>query len=852
MEKSYSASIHSSETLQPSRQNTTRDTLGEDDWDDAPPPYTLIAGDSDSHVQDDGRVRLDLNSRLARTLSVFVKDTQERPPPPNFQEPLIEDLEQPLFLNIVIQIVGSRGDVQPFIALGHELQRFGHRVRLATHGVFRDFVTKAGLEFYSIGGDPNELMAYMVKNPGLIPSMKTMQAGEISKKRNMIREMLEGCWRSCIMPDDVTGAPFVADAIIANPPSFAHVHCAQALCIPVHLMFTMPWTATKSFPHPLANIKDNGAEPKMVNRLSYAMVEWMTWQGLADVVNGWRETMDLEPVPTTEGPFLAYTQNIPTTYCWSGALVPRPQDWGQHIDVCGFFFRDMPDYKPPPDLLDFLNAGPTPIYIGFGSIVLEDPKNMSMIIAEAVRSAGVRCILSRGWAGLSNLSNSPDVFEVEWLFRHVSAVVHHGGAGTAACGLKNGLPSLVCPFFGDQPFWGEMIYAAGAGPKPIYHKDLTIENLSEAIKFLTTPEAVESACRIAQRMSTENGVKTAVQSFHRNLPRNTLRCDILPHLPAVWTYKASSKRTIKLSKLAAAMLADRLKLDDKKLGMNQVKNYSIENRRWDPITGAASAAIGSVYRSGMAIGDGFKKGKQSDGRNEGLSVSGTSTPRTRSRSRPSRVTTGDSGDCMSVISAYEDDTENESITTTTSQRLGSEDQTPDGGNRIARGFGKAGASILKGGLVDIPFALAEGLKNAPAMYGDKPRDFGAVTDWKSGGAVAGKGLFFGLYDGITGLVVEPVKGAKKEGALGALKGFGKGVGGLYWKPNAGLAGLLGYTVQGIYKSVYTAIHTGTRKKMAASRKEEGVWLLARAREDEEFVARDIVTAFDEFKKDGFR
>ena len=402
MRETYAQSTHSNDTLEPLQHNTTRDSLNVNDWNHSPPPYTLIAGDSNTLTENDGRVSLDVNSKLARTLSVFIKDTPELPPP-EYQESTFEEIEQPPPLNIVIQIVGSRGDVQPFIALGNELQKSGHRVRLATHDVFRDFVTKSGLEFFPIGGDPNELMSYMVKNPGLIPSMKSMQAGEITKKRAMIREMLEGCWSSCIQPDETTGAPFVADAIIANPPSFAHVHCAQALGIPVHLMFTMPWTATKSFPHPLANIKDNKAEPSMVNRLSYAMVEWMTWQGLADVVNGWRETLDLEPVPTTEGPFLAYTH----------ALVPKPLDWGQHIDVCGFFFRDAPDYKPPQDLQDFLNTGSTPIHIGFGSIVLEDPEKISLIISEAVRQTGVRCVLSKGWAGLSNVSQSPNIFELD-------------------------------------------------------------------------------------------------------------------------------------------------------------------------------------------------------------------------------------------------------------------------------------------------------------------------------------------------------------------------------------------------------------------------------------------------------
>lgn len=182
-------------------------------------------------------------------------------------------------LNIVIQVVGSRGDVQPFIALGNELQKYGHRVRLATHDTFQNFVQSHGLEFYPIGGNPEELMAYMVKNPGLLPSVKTLRQGEIQKKRQMIAEMLQGCWSSCIQHDPVSKKPFVADAIIANPPSFAHIHCAQALGIPVHIMFTMPWSNTRAFPHPLANLSNAGEDESTSNFVSYSIVEWMTWQG---------------------------------------------------------------------------------------------------------------------------------------------------------------------------------------------------------------------------------------------------------------------------------------------------------------------------------------------------------------------------------------------------------------------------------------------------------------------------------------------------------------------------------------------------------------------------------------------
>ena len=173
--------------------------------------------------------------------------------------------ERPPPLNIVIHVVGSRGDVQPFIALGRVLKKtFGHRVRLATHSTFRAFVEENGLEFFSIGGDPAELMAFMVRNPGLMPGKDALRSGEISRRRKGMYEIMQGCWRSCFEAGDGTGPavsdenstsgigfnrgssltgesllrPFVADVIIANPPSFAHIHCAEKLGVPLHLMFT--------------------------------------------------------------------------------------------------------------------------------------------------------------------------------------------------------------------------------------------------------------------------------------------------------------------------------------------------------------------------------------------------------------------------------------------------------------------------------------------------------------------------------------------------------------------------------------------------------------------------------------
>jgi hypothetical protein len=119
----------------------------------------------------------------------------------------------------------------------------------------------------------------MVNNPGIIPKASTIASGEIGRKRQMIAEMLHGFWQSCVEPDPISMAPFVADAIIANPPSFAHVHCAQALGVPLHIIFTMPWSPTREFPHPLANIRGSNIDSSVKNYLSYSMVELLTWSG---------------------------------------------------------------------------------------------------------------------------------------------------------------------------------------------------------------------------------------------------------------------------------------------------------------------------------------------------------------------------------------------------------------------------------------------------------------------------------------------------------------------------------------------------------------------------------------------
>ena len=176
-------------------------------------------------------------------------------------------------LAIVILIVGTRGDVQPFIALAKALLDCGHRVRLATHETFRKFVRENGIEFYPLAGDPADLMSFMVKNAGIVPSMSSIIAGDIAKNRRVISEILASTWKACIEDDDETGVSFVAEAIIANPPSFGHIHCAQKLQIPLHIVFTMPWSPTIQFPHPFVKVDYNRASIEKINMLSYDVVE---------------------------------------------------------------------------------------------------------------------------------------------------------------------------------------------------------------------------------------------------------------------------------------------------------------------------------------------------------------------------------------------------------------------------------------------------------------------------------------------------------------------------------------------------------------------------------------------------
>jgi UDP:flavonoid glycosyltransferase YjiC (YdhE family) len=339
-------------------------------------------------------------------------------------------------------------------------------------------------------------------------------------------QILESAWAACTEPDPGRpGAPpFVADAVIANPPCQGHFHVAEALRAPLHVMFTMPWSPTRAFPHPFTHTVSD-VDPGLRNLLSFEIFDLLTWLGISDLVNSFRErALGLERMHLGEhGASLLH--QLRGTACLP--LVRRHpsklDDWGPQIDVTGFVFLDDLDrFTPPQPLQDFLAAGDRPVYVGFGSVPASEPTALTATILEGLDRAGVRGLVARGWAQLGTGSIPAHVHLVDevphdWLFPRCQAVCHHGGAGTTAAGLRYGLPTVIVPFFGDQHFWGRIVSESGAGPPPMPIGALTAASLAEAITYALRPEVRARAAALGELIRAEKGDEDAV-------PRSTGDC----------------------------------------------------------------------------------------------------------------------------------------------------------------------------------------------------------------------------------------------------------------------------------------------------------------------------------------
>ncbi|WVR00064.1 hypothetical protein IAU59_007206 [Kwoniella sp. CBS 9459] len=414
--------------------------------------------------------------------------------------------------------IGSRGDVQPYIALGLRLKQDGHKVVIVTHPEFKAWVEGYGIQHRQAGGDPTMLMKLSQEHKMFSPGFFKESLGGF---RKWLDDLLYDSWTAC---QD-------ADVLIESPSTMAGIHIAEGLKIPYFRAFTMPWTRTSAYPH--AFMVPAFEMGPSFNYSTYVLFDNIMWKATAGQINRWRKKhLRLPPTDMTS---LSVTK-VPFLYNFSSAVVPKPLDWHDDISITGYWNLEDSDtdWSPSPELDRFMQQakadGKPLVYIGFGSIVVPRPNEMTKSVIQAVEKAGVRAIIAKGWSSRSGdpATEGEDIefpascFGVDkiphgWLFPKVQAALHHGGAGTVGASLRAGIPTLIKPWFGDQFFWSVRVTKLGVGLKVA---SLRADDIASAlIKATTDTTMIEKASRIGERIRSENGVDNAIQAIQYNLSR---------------------------------------------------------------------------------------------------------------------------------------------------------------------------------------------------------------------------------------------------------------------------------------------------------------------------------------------
>lgn len=406
---------------------------------------------------------------------------------------------------VLLLTSGTRGDVQPFVALGRGLRREGFNVRLCAHARFQGFVEGHGLEYAHMDDGLLELAdtqggrALTEGKGNVFAAVRAMQPVFARTLRDA-EHAAEGC-----------------DLIVYHPKAMAGPSLAEAHGKPGVLSLPLPsLTPTGAFALPLVAQRNLGPS---LNRLSYSPLRLSSTAFFGEL-RRWRASLGLPTPSRFTSPHLdALGQAVPTLYPVSPKVVPPPADWPATTQMTGYWFLDT-DEEPSGELADFVAVGEPPVVIGFSSMVGRNVAERTQAILAGIKLAKVRAVLVSGWGGIDEpglRSADPEQVFVTpsapfgWLFKQAAAVVHHGGAGTTAEGLRAGVPTLVCPFFGDQPFWGARIHSLGVGPRPIPQKRLTADRLAAAISEMSVNQVMrERAEKLGAHIDAERGVDTAV------------------------------------------------------------------------------------------------------------------------------------------------------------------------------------------------------------------------------------------------------------------------------------------------------------------------------------------------------
>ncbi|CAO1601118.1 hypothetical protein XANCAGTX0491_004782 [Xanthoria calcicola] len=474
--------------------------------------------------------------------------------------------------SLLFMVIGSRGDIQALLNIARSVTASnGQRVRIATHPCHQDLVERAGMEFYSVGGNPTEFARAFTENPNILQSVSN---GSLSDMRNRFRTMLDSYWSSSF--DNVTQGysgekaeklgqcPFVADSIISNTPTLAHVHCAEKLGIPLLLVSIQPTIPTGDFPHVFALTRPVFKPGNLCNHLSYLAVELINWLALGSHLNHLRErSYGMKPVSWTWALYDSFRMGIPHICLWSPSLLPRPSDWDSNVEIAGYTWGHEPTFVPPTLLEKFLETNQPVVAVSFGSASAPDAANLMSIIFEATAMARVRAVICLGGSKLGALQVPNHVYLTGqvphgWLLPRVQGFIHHGGAGHTAVGLKYGIPMLVIPFFLDQNFWAAKIHQLQLGPAALDHRTLTSQKLASELQDLLSHTYRRRSSDMAYRIQSEqDGAEVAAATVARlqaSAAKTTGFCNILPDLKATWKDKDSG---LHLSGAAAACLVSR-------------------------------------------------------------------------------------------------------------------------------------------------------------------------------------------------------------------------------------------------------------------------------------------------------
>ncbi len=420
-------------------------------------------------------------------------------------------------MKVFINTFGSRGDVQPYVALGKGLAADGHEVTVCTAESFAPFITENGLNYGYMTDELLQLVDTDIgreaveETVGVIGSLKTM--AKLTKMAMPLnRQMIIDSWNAAQKAQP--------DLVIYHPKALGAVSIAEAFDAPAVMAVLMPMMApTAEFPPiGLPQLNLGG----WYNKLGYKLIG-LGFRPYIKTVNELRqEIMGLPELPKGSGmTATADGKIVPIMHGFSPHVISPPSDWPASAVCTGYWFLDQgQDWQPSAELQAFLAAGDPPVYAGFGSMAGKNPQRLANIVIESIQQAGLRAIIATGWGGLKTGALPDNIFQIDkaphdWLFPRMSAVIHHGGAGTTAAGLRAGRPTLICSFMGDQPFWGKKVYDLGVGPQHIPQKKLTVEKLTFALNELTRDITMrQTAEELGRKIQAEDGVETAVKFIY--------------------------------------------------------------------------------------------------------------------------------------------------------------------------------------------------------------------------------------------------------------------------------------------------------------------------------------------------